>query len=82
MKKCQLQALLRRRSLKTIPAGCYCDYWPCPWKPWLLLFSSKFSTETSSPKFYPLESRGSKLLEAWAELPESVKTAVLEMVRG
>ena len=29
-----------------------------------------------------LQPTGSKLAEAWAELPESVKDAVLEMVRG
>jgi len=31
-------------------------------------------------RFYPLSNGGSKLLEASAELPESVKTAVARMV--
>ena len=55
-----------------------------------------FEPEACSPQKTPLLKQGNAqynalsgdderlrlLLEAWAELPESVKTAVLEMVRG
>ena len=36
--------------------------------------------ELRFPGFYPLANRGSKLLEAWTELPESVKDAIRALV--
>ena len=44
------------------------------------LFSQQGGAESGA--LFGDDERLRVLLEAWAELPESVKTAVLEMVRG